>query len=70
MVWKDYAATLEKQYEGRLTGFLSATRQPDGSYCIRAEFDNGGEFRQTAAEKFYRHVGFLEVCTPVTHVSR
>jgi hypothetical protein len=60
MVWKDYAATLEKQYEGRLTGFSFRDKATGWeSYCIRAEFDNGGEFRQTAAENSYQR-GFLK----------
>lgn len=60
MVWKDYMLTLEKQYDGKLTGF-SFRDKANGweGYYIRAEFDNGRNFRQPAAENPYQR-GFIK----------
>lgn len=60
MVWKDYAAALEKQHGGKLTSF-SFRNKANGweGYHIHAAFDNGKEFRQTAAENPYQR-GFLK----------
>ena len=60
MVWKDYAAALEKQHGGRLTSF-SFRNKSNGweDYHIYAAFDNDKEFRQSAAENPYQR-GFLK----------
>lgn len=60
MVWKDYAAALEKQHSGKLTSF-SFRNKANGweGYHIHAAFDNGKEFRQFAAENPYQR-GFLK----------
>ncbi len=60
MVWKDYMLALEKQYDGKLTGF-SFRDKANGweGYYIRAEFDNGRNFRQPAAENPYQR-GFIK----------
>ena len=60
MVWKDYATALEKQHSGKLTSF-SFRNKANGweGYHIHAAFDNGKEFRQSAAENPYQR-GFLK----------
>ena len=60
MVWKDYAAALEKQHGGKLTSF-SFRNKSNGweDYHIYAAFDNDKEFRQSAAENPYQR-GFLK----------
>ena len=59
-VWKDYTAALEKQHSGRLTSFSFRNKTTDWEgYYIRAEFDNGKEFQQPAAENPYQR-GFLK----------
>lgn len=60
MVWKDYATALEKRYNGKLTSF-SFRNKVNGweGYYIRAEFDNGEEFQQPAAENPYQR-GFIK----------
>ncbi len=60
MVWKDYAAALEKRYNGKLTSF-SFRNKANGweGYYICAEFDNGEKFQQPAAENPYQR-GFLK----------
>ena len=60
MVWKDYATALEKRYNGKLTSF-SFRNKVNGweGYYICAEFDNGKEFQQSAAENSYQR-GFLK----------
>lgn len=60
MVWKDYAAALEKQHGGKLTSF-SFRNKSNGweDYHIYAVFDNDKEFRQSAAENPYQW-GFLK----------
>ena len=60
MVWKDYTAALEKQHCGKLTSFSFRDKATGWEgYHIRAEFDNGKEFRQPAAENPYQH-GFIK----------
>ena len=60
MVWKDYAAALEKQSGGKLTGFSFRNKMTGWeSYHIHAEFDNGREFRQPAAGNPYQR-GFIK----------
>lgn len=60
MVWKDYAAALQNQHDGRLTGF-SFRNKANGweSYYICAGFDNGKVFQQPAAESPYQR-GFIK----------
>ena len=60
MVWKDYTATLERQYDGNLTRF-SFRNKANGweGYYICAEFDNSKEFRQPATENPYQR-GFIK----------
>ncbi len=60
MVWKDYVAALEKQHVGKLTSFSFRNKATGWEgYYIRAEFDNGKEFQQSAAENSYQR-GFLK----------
>lgn len=60
MVWKDYVAELEKQHDGKLTSFSFRNKATGWeAYHIRAEFDNGNEFCQPAAENPYQR-GFLK----------
>ena len=60
MVWKDYVAALEKRYTGKLTSFSFRNKAIGWEgYYIRAEFDNGKEFRQPAAENPYQR-GFIK----------
>ena len=60
MVWNDYAAALEKQHSGKLTSFSFRNKATGWEgYYIRAEFDNGKEFQQPAAENPYQR-GFLK----------
>lgn len=60
MVWKDYAATLEKQHGGKLTSFSFRNKATGWEvYHIHAAFDNGKEFRQPATENPYQQ-GFLK----------
>ena len=60
MVWKDYAAALEKQHGGKLTCF-SFRNKANGweDYYIRAEFDSSKVFQQPATENPYQR-GFLK----------
>lgn len=60
IVWRDYAASLQNQYSGKLTSF-SFRNKANGweDYYIRAEFDNSKEFRQPAAENPYQR-GFIK----------
>lgn len=60
MVWKDYAAELEKQHDGNLTGFSFRNKATGWEgYYIHATFDNGGEFQQPAAKNPYQR-GFIK----------
>ena len=60
MVWKDYAAALEKQHGGKLTSFSFRNKATGWEgYYIRAKFDNGEEFQQPATENPYQR-GFLK----------
>ena len=60
MVWRDYAAALEKRYTGKLTSFSFRNKAIGWEdYYIRAEFDNGEEFQQPAAENPYQR-GFIK----------
>lgn len=60
MVWKDYAAALEKQHGGKLTSFSFRNKSNGWEvYHIYAAFDNGKEFRQLATENSYQQ-GFLK----------
>lgn len=60
MVWTGYAAALEKQHGGKLTSFSFRNKTTGWeSYYVRAEFDNGKEFQQLAAENSYQQ-GFLK----------
>ena len=60
MVWKDYAAALEKQHGGKLTSF-SFRNKANGweDYYIRAEFDGSKVFQQPATGNPYQR-GFLK----------
>ncbi len=60
MVWKDYVTEMEKQHDGKLTGFSFRNKSTDWeSYHIHATFDNGKEFLQPAAENPYQR-GFIK----------
>lgn len=60
LVWKDYTAALEKQYDGKLIDFAFRNKATGWEkYQIRAEFDNGRCFSQPAAENTYQR-GFIK----------
>lgn len=60
MVWKDYGEALEKQHVGKLVSFSFRNKATGWEgYQIRAEFDNGNEVCQPAAENPYQR-GFIK----------